>query len=68
MSGALRWTRERPTEPGYYWLHRPWVEPSPQVVKVVRHVSGALKVIVFGNVFSLDQIGGEWAGPLEPPG
>lgn len=32
MSDTTCWTRERPTEPGYYWLRLPYL--APQIVCV----------------------------------
>lgn len=51
---SLRWTTEKPTKPGFYWL-RPKNKP-PRTVRVTEK-----------TIASMYGIGGEWAGPLEPP-
>lgn len=59
----LRWTKEPPTEQGYYWFRK---EGFVEVVKVYRD-----KVQMFvqyhGNDEDWDLPEGEWAGPIEEP-
>ena len=50
----MTWITDKPTVPGFYWL-RPSNKP-PRIVRVTQK-----------TIASMYGIGGEWAGPLEPP-
>ena len=68
----LKWTTEKPAEPGLYWF-RFYPDHEPAMVHVfvraginerelwLRH---ALPLIAESPVSDYD---GQWAGPLEPP-
>jgi len=69
----LNWTKEAPTEPGYYWLkeHRP-DEVIVSIIQVDRSYDGKLEFCEFrckGNrEFSAGELKYcEWAGPLTIP-
>lgn len=61
------WTTEQPTKPGQYWYRV--IPRAEEVVQIYEHQDGAL---LMGRVNEeepiwLDDVYGEWAGPLEPP-
>lgn len=58
----LSWTTTRPGDEGEYWL-RQFEHDRPTVVEVL---AGR---VWFRNGFSMliDDVSGQWAGPLEPP-
>jgi hypothetical protein len=58
----MRWTKDKPTEQGWYWLK----ENSylkPRIVRLTRH-DGSLFVNVWDPVGEKD---GYWYGPIEEP-
>lgn len=64
----MQWTRNIPTEPGWYWYRRRH-GANPEVwcvtmVKIYRNWAGQIIVSGWGSPSSMS---GEWAGPLEPP-
>lgn len=65
-----RWTKEKPTVPGWYWAWHPtpWDAPAfpPQIVEIRR---GTLpdKFVVQGHMVAWPPAGWEWCGPLAPP-
>ena len=68
---ALTWTRERPTEPGFYWarvrkvLSEEW---EPAETTVVYERGGSLWVETMNGTGPIDRYATcEWAGPLVPP-
>lgn len=58
----LRWTRETPTEPGWYWMRRGSGYPDPQVVLLD---FDCFWVVGVDESFPLRD--GEWAGPIPEP-
>ena len=60
---ALRWTKEPPTEPGYYWFINEEVEG---IIQICNSVKG-LYVMYHGNDEEWDLPEGEWAGPIQEP-
>ncbi len=59
----MTWTKQPPTEDGYYW-HRDSIEQHA----VIRYVvSGKVRHGV-NTVGTIDDYGGEWWGPLPEPG
>lgn len=73
---AMKWTREKPTVPGWYWYREPrrvgtdedpqWLDP--ECVRVRINPGGAFAG--FQGSDSEDFVAdchGEWAGPLSPP-
>jgi len=61
----MTWTTKAPTEPGWYWRRPAQNDLAPFIVEV-RRVG---KSIVAGWCAArVEEIGGEWQGPLEPEG
>lgn len=65
---GAKWTDETPTVPGWYWW-RPSDEHSYSVQEV-REIDGKLWLTLGGSDYKqeLGRLGGEWSGPLSPPG
>ncbi len=65
----MRYTETKPSAPGWYW-HR-WVKgtfSSEEVVLVVALQGGGfIELTTSGGRYQLETLGGEWAGPLQPP-
>jgi hypothetical protein len=65
----MNWKKEKPKEPGYYWMrnycytHLKQVFEEPQIVIV--HDDGEINFP--GDPEPLDILRGEFYGPLEPP-
>ncbi len=82
MKTRMPWTKDLPTEPGYYWCR--WIgaaeDRAPFVVEI-EDVAGRLEVSYCGNDDSVPladwavdhTVGGrgggilEWSAPIEPP-
>jgi len=68
----MQWTREKPFEPGFYWL-KGNLELSEQITIVEvfyhHHIRSQLFVRFFGWECGIDVSGidGEWCGPLKLP-
>ena len=66
----MEWTKERPTEPGWYWMRRPGEDL--QVVEV-RQFNGGLKIMNHEQPYLSKDLNdprleqAEWAGPLKVP-
>lgn len=67
----LRWTKEPPTEPGYYWYEE---DHENQPVYVFRgaplHGKTTLYAQFFGEgdvVHKVSEMSGKWAGPIQEP-
>lgn len=73
MPRRLRWSKEPPTMPGWYWWKEGRNEESMIVhVFIVAHISGEkfLCAQFAGEgdiVHRIDKIDGEWAGPISEP-
>jgi hypothetical protein len=76
--GAMQWTDELPTMPGWYWLQRAvlrhnkaaWYEVYPVLVDITQNTNGTVVLYMPGldHVWTIDDVVvGEWAGPLHPP-
>lgn len=72
----MQWTKEKPKEPGYYWLRNSGSahNPSKQLVEVRAAYRNSPNDLVFtfsghGAMYEFDEIepGAEWAGPVESP-
>ena len=66
-SAGQRWTRNKPTEDGWYWWRKP--EDNlliPYVVKVQKSPSGDMFVFWQHDWNYATVLGGEWQGPLTP--
>lgn len=61
----LRWTKEKPTEPDFYWNR------DGRLLRVgeILEISGALWCHFAGESEPqlLELVGGEWAGPIQEP-
>lgn len=70
----MKWTRERPTEPGFYWRRLRPLDPFPEVVEI-QHYNGVLEGLIVLRVNYEDEPylsdtkfdGNEWAGPVPLP-
>lgn len=56
------WTFDKPTKPGWYWWRL-----KKQGWMGVHHIDEDLCVSTTEDHDSVDDINGEWAGPLVPP-
>lgn len=68
LSSPLRWTKEKPNKPGYYWRHRS-ARCDAQVFRVFE-IPGKEWFVNLGcgtcsPLYSFE--GGEWAGPIPRP-
>ena len=59
----LRWTKEPPTEPGFYWYRNEEVEGVIQICKSVK----GLYIMCHGFSEEYDIPVGEWAGAIQEP-
>ena len=71
MPRPLRWTKEPPTKPGYYW-HEKDHEKQPVYVFRAATPEGekALYTHFFGEgdvVHKIERMSGKWAGPIPEP-
>lgn len=67
---TLTWTKELPSEVGFYWCRRPGPfkdDPIEISVKKVRMYAG--KFSIDNSSLSVDayNTATEWAGPIKPP-
>lgn len=64
----LKWTREQPVEPGWYWFRANDPHRAPVVVEVARHATGMLMARrVQGQIIPPWLLEGWWAGPIPEP-
>ena len=62
---GLKWTKDLPTEPGYYWDRMLFPGVSPTISHVSRRLDG---VLILDDNGELELYRGrEWAGPIPPP-
>lgn len=60
----VRWTKEKPTEPGWYWWRGPvWGGTRTKMFEVSKDKAG-LYVAAWGYV---EFMAGEWSGPIPVP-
>jgi hypothetical protein len=62
-----RWTRRKPTEPGWYWFR--WDKDRDAIIVVVSIEDCDWRVLEMGNTYSGAFAGytsGEFQGPLTP--
>ncbi len=60
-----RWTREQPTVEGWYWYKDQKTPEQP--VFVYQTTNGSLCELWRGDLQDLDNLRGEWAGPIPEP-
>jgi hypothetical protein len=69
----MKWTSEKP-QPGFYWYRPPTEPPYTEsdrdfdVPEILQVEDGLAYAFGFECGYSLDELKGEWAGPIEPPG
>ena len=74
----MTWSKDKPTVPGWYWYRGDYAGISAGVQPVVVYVAYGLhwgetsKSLAVQQPFmdfadSLEQLPGEWAGPIAPP-
>jgi hypothetical protein len=64
---TMRWTREKPTQPGWWW----WRYEAGRKASVMHisedHIHGMNVFTVGTLVLFLQEVPGEWAGPVPEP-
>lgn len=69
----MKWTSEKPTKPGWYWYRRGpalgWcvVTVDHLITWANRCLVDTPQLVVIDFAVPLDEMGGQWAGPLEEP-
>lgn len=51
---GLRWTKERPTQPGYYWNRYRGTKQAERIVEVIPGPRSSLRVRTESALLSLD--------------
>ena len=62
----LAWTTQRPTKIGWYWYRRGSDEEPAKVLHFIDD-DGDGPYIATSDDVALNDLAGEWAGPVEPP-
>lgn len=62
------WTTKRPTVPGWYWLRAPKHGWRDAVVWIDRDGTDGPLYMPDDDTTYIEEIDGEWAGPLDTPG
>lgn len=57
----MYWTKQLPTFNGWYW----WRQDITQIGSMARVTDACL--VAYGRRVPLEEVGGEWLGPLVPP-
>jgi len=65
---VCRWTKEKPTKPGWYWHRMPFLNDAKHAVQVFLrdgkyHAILSVGIVPIGPSFE----GSEWAGPISEP-
>jgi hypothetical protein len=62
----LIWTTKKPAKTGWYWYHG---ECDGNAVKVLHYIDddGEGPYLATSEDVTLNDLDGEWAGPVEPP-
>jgi hypothetical protein len=62
----LNWTKKKPTKPGWYWYRG---EGDGNTVNVLHYIDddGEGPYLATSDDRALNDLNGEWAGPVEPP-
>jgi hypothetical protein len=62
----MKWTKRRPTKPGWYWVRRDERDHSPELVEIYER-DGILCVAWLKRHYEeVVNVAGEWAGPVDP--
>ena len=61
------WTTDKPTVPGWYWLRAPKHGWGDCILWVEDHGDGFCIDVGSGDIETVDEIDGQWVGPLDPP-
>ena len=62
----LAWTTQRPTKIGWYWYRHGSDEEPTKVLHFIDD-DGDGPYIATSDDVALNDLAGEWAGPVEPP-
>jgi len=64
----LKWTKDMPRKPGFYWMSK-FPHDDPEIVEIDVYEGRAFRVWLRGNYYPLDDVGLEWVwcGPLTVP-
>lgn len=68
----MKWTNEKPTVPGWYWVQIDKSLP-PIIVAVDKHEDGAHNCKMFAlfvdslKMEDVDDMPCQWSGPIQPP-
>ena len=65
LNWPRRWTKVKPTAPGWYW-YRENTQDCPHVIEIV-DVCDELQTMHDTFDFKVSELHGEWAGPITPP-
>lgn len=64
----MKWTSEKPTKPGFYWLTENHLGGRRQTTIVEIAMIGDLTVKwVNGARDTVDRVSGQWSGPIPEP-
>lgn len=64
----MKWTKEKPTKPGWYWFRSETEYGTCTTVLEIRNVQGGLVVVETIAIYPLEEFReGEWAGPIPEP-
>lgn len=64
----MKWTREKPTQPGWYWWRAPRKRPRVLLVSAYAFTKTRYQDGLGGDVYLVENmVPGEWAGPIPEP-
>ncbi len=64
----MKWTTEKPTDPGWYWYHPEFTETPLIVLVSIRGKSVTFERAGFSMLYKISKEGtGKWAGPIPVP-
>jgi hypothetical protein len=64
----LVWTKDKPTEPGWYWFRHEHIAPWIAHVELLcRFGKAPFLAVRMQSIHTLDKFDGEWAGPIPQP-
>lgn len=66
----MKWTTEKPTEPGWYWMREIGKPQFPPIIRQVKRAAplGVLVLVTWSSSCVISEIDyAEWAGPIELP-